>query len=105
MRKQVPFSENLCSNTTPKMLSIKINNRCNCNCSFCIDREGYNADKIDVKAIAKSAIAKSSFKKVIITGGEPFLNFDSVIELLKLLRPHKERIILNTNGTLLTSDK
>ena len=102
--KLVPFKNNLCSKYAEKMISIKINNQCNCNCSFCVDRNGYNAQSINVDKIASSAIQLSDYKKVIITGGEPFLNLDEVIELAKILRPYKERIILNTNGSLLSDE-
>lgn len=105
MEKLVPFKENLCSKHATKMLSIKINNVCNRCCSFCVDRGGRQGDFIDIANIAKEAIAKTDYKTVIITGGEPFLNFDEVIELAKKLRKHKDRIVLNTNGSLLTEEK
>lgn len=105
MEKLIPFKDNLCSKFAEKMISIKINNRCNCQCSFCVDRGGLNAGETDVIAIASKAINYSEYKTVIVTGGEPFLDFDKVIELLRLLRPHKTRLVLNTNGTLLDSMK
>ena len=74
-------------------------------CSFCVDHGGYSAKNIDVIKIAKEAILKSDYKTVIITGGEPFLVFENVIELCKLLRPYKTRIVLNTNGSLISSEK
>ncbi len=101
----IPFKENLCSKYAEKMLSIKICNHCNMACSFCVDRGGRDGGNINVEKIAKEAIERTEYKTVIITGGEPFLVFDSVIELCKLLRPHKTRIVLNTNGSLLTDDK
>jgi len=101
----IPFKENLCSKYAEKMLSIKICNHCNMACSFCVDRGGRDGGIVDVSAIAKSAIEKTEYKTVIITGGEPFLVFDSVVELCKLLRQHKTRIVLNTNGSLLTAEK
>lgn len=100
--KLIPFKENLCSKFAEKMISIKINNRCNCACSFCVDRGGYNAGETNVEEIAKKTIEYDAYKTVIITGGEPFLDFDAVVELLQLLRVHKTRLVLNTNGTLLT---
>ena len=101
----IPYKENLCSKFAEKMLSIKICNQCNMSCSFCVDRGGRDGRKIDVALIAKEAIAKGEYKTVIITGGEPFLVFDYVIELCKLLRPYKTRIVLNTNGSLLSREK
>lgn len=99
-----PNKDNLCSRYVDKMLSIKLLTACNAKCSFCVDRGGYTPSKIDVEAIAKSAISKSDYRKVIITGGEPFLVFDQLVELIKLIRKHKSEIIVNTNGSLLTNN-
>lgn len=101
----IPFKENLCSKYATKMLSIKINNTCNAKCAFCVDNGGRNGKVIDIENIAEKANSLTEYKTVIITGGEPFLVFDKVIELLKLLKPNKDRIVLNTNGSLLTPDK
>lgn len=100
-----PFKGNLCSKYATKMLSIKINNRCNMRCSFCVDRDGRDGKTINVKEMANKAIEECDYKEVIITGGEPFLNFEEVIQLATELRPHKSRIVLNTNGSLLTESK
>lgn len=101
----IPNKNNLCSREAEKMLSIKIDNICNMNCSFCVDRDGYNPPIIDIDLIAEKAISFSQYKTVIITGGEPFLVFDKVIKLLTKIRPYKDRIVLNTNGSLLTAKK
>lgn len=100
--KLIPFKDNLCSRYAEKMISIKVNNRCNCACSFCVDRGGYNAGETNVEEITKKALTLTDYKTVIVTGGEPFLDFDKVIGILEKLRPHKTRLVLNTNGTLLT---
>jgi MoaA/NifB/PqqE/SkfB family radical SAM enzyme len=105
MSKLIPYKENLCSKEATKMLSIKINDTCNRSCSFCVDRGGRKTKEINVSKIANEAINYNDYKTVIITGGEPFLKFDDVIELATLLRPHKDRIVLNTNGTLLNKEK
>lgn len=101
----IPFEKNLCSKYAEKMISIKINNRCNCNCSFCVDRGGFNPKELNVDAVLKNAIKLSEYKTVIITGGEPFLDFEPVVHVIEGLRPHKKRIVLNTNGTMLSEEK
>lgn len=103
--KLIPYKENLCSRYAEKMISIKINSRCNRKCDFCVDWNGRNHKTINVLEIAEKAIKFNEYNTVIITGGEPFLDFDKVIHLATLLRPHKNRIVLNTNGTLLSSEK
>lgn len=104
MSKLIPYKDNLCSKEATKMLSIKINDICNRSCSFCVDRGGRKTKEINVLKTANEANGLVDYKTVIITGGEPFLNFNEVVELATLLRPHKERIVLNTNGTLLTAE-
>lgn len=101
----VPYKDNLCSKNAVKMLSIKINDSCNAKCSFCVNRGGHKTNKIDIQKISEQAIFYSEYKTIIITGGEPFLNFDKVLTLASSLRKHKDRIVLNTNGTLLSPDK
>lgn len=104
MRKLIPFKENLCSKYATKMISIKINNVCNCHCSFCVDRGGYKANTIDVDAISKEVISLTEYKTVIITGGEPFMNINEVQRLCEKIRSYKNRIVLNTNGSLLSAE-
>lgn len=106
MEKLVPYAGNLCSKDAEKMISIKIGGLCNAHCSFCVDRGGHNASPLpNVEKIAEEAIKLEDYKTVIITGGEPFLYLDEVKELLKLIRPHKTRLVLNTNGSLLNPEK
>ena len=74
---------NHCSNKKEKLLSVKINNICNGNCFFCIDKYGYNAKVIDIDALVEKVLAEKDYQVVSITGGEPFLNFDQVIQALE----------------------
>ena len=103
--KLIPYKDNLCSRYAEKMLSIMLLGRCNRKCHFCVDRGGRKNNQINVSSISNAAISFRDYKKVIITGGEPFLVFDKVVELTRKLRPHKEQILLNTNGTLMDSEK
>lgn len=105
MAQIIPHAGNLCSRYATKMLSIKINHRCNRNCSFCVDRGGRSGEDVNVESMVKEAISRPDYQTVIITGGEPFLNFSEVVQLAKELRPVKQRIVLNTNGSLLTAEK
>lgn len=105
MKKLIPFSGNLCSKHAEKMVSIKINSACNMKCSFCVDRDGRDSKLIDVNKIASEANKLDEYQTVIITGGEPFLNFGAVLSLASMLRRKKKRIVLNTNGSLLSRGK
>lgn len=101
----IPFKNNLCSKYAEKMLSIKLLSACNAHCSFCVDDRGRVEESINIDTIALNANNLHEYQTVIITGGEPFLVFDKVIDLIKKLRNNKERIVLNTNGSLITKDK
>jgi len=100
-----PHRNNLCSKHAEKMISIKITSACNMSCDFCVDRDGKDCNVADVFKIAEEANKLKEYKTVIITGGEPFLEFNNVIKLCVLLRKSKIRIVLNTNGSLLTRER
>lgn len=102
MMKLIPSTDNICSKYAEKMLIIKINNHCNCSCPFCVDKGGFSAKETNISEIVKNAIELAEYQYVYITGGEPFLDFKLLIELLSKLRPHKRHIGINTNGTLIT---
>jgi MoaA/NifB/PqqE/SkfB family radical SAM enzyme len=105
IKKIIPHKENLCSKYAEKMISIKINSVCNRKCDFCIDKRGHSFKRINLDKVISETIKLEEYKTVIITGGEPFLNFRSVIKLLKAIRHCKNRIVLNTNGSLLSKEK
>ena len=94
-----------CSDNKPKLLQVKMNNRCNGNCWFCIDHNNYNAQTIDTEKMIEAILSEHDYEVIDVTGGEPFLNFDELLVLLRGIRPYKKEIILNTNGSLLTKEK
>lgn len=94
-----------CSDNKPKLLQVKIISRCNGNCEFCIDKGNYSPKEVNPDKIIEAILEETDYPTVDITGGEPFLDFDVVLKVLKAIRPYKEYIILNTNGSLLTPDK
>jgi len=105
MKKLIPYNRNLCSRYATKMLSIKINNACNRSCSFCVDKNGRDGKYTNIEKIAAKAISFDDYKTIVITGGEPFLIFDETVKLITKLKNYKEKIILNTNGSLLSVNK
>ena len=100
--KLIPSPANLCSRFAEKMISVKITSKCNGRCAFCIDNGGYKFDEsnVDVFKLAKIIRDLDDFQTVIITGGEPSLELDRTLDLVRLIRLYKKRIVLNTNGTL-----
>lgn len=94
-----------CSDNKPKLLQVKIINKCNGNCWFCIDKGNYAPKEVNPDKIIDAILSEPDYPTVDLTGGEPFLDFDVVLKVLKAIRPYKEYIVLNTNGSLLTPEK
>lgn len=94
---------NSCAGGYGNCLDIKITNLCNANCSFCIEKDGYNPKKkASAVDLALQTVSKTEYPTVLILGGEP-LTYADLIPYLKMIRPYKNRIYLTTNGTLLNS--
>ena len=100
-----PHSSCHCSDDAAKFLQIKLNNRCNGNCWFCIDKGNYSPHVIDIDEIVVATLAEEEYQVVSITGGEPFLDFEILLNLLNKIRPHKKEIIVNTNGSMISMEK
>jgi sulfatase maturation enzyme AslB (radical SAM superfamily) len=90
--------------STPDLGYIVINNECNMGCSFCYASKNTvsSKGKFDIEWVKHlmRILPGSSFNHPIITGGEPFLEF----ELLKQLRPMFPHMTINTNGSLITQE-
>lgn len=104
VRDLTPAKICTCSIEAPLLQQIKFCNDCPGHCEFCIDHGNRNPGKMDIVAMAQASISAKQFQIVDVTGGEPLLHFEELIELLRLIRPHKEKIILNTNGFFLTPE-
>jgi|AKZA01.1.fsa_nt_gi Arylsulfatase regulator (Fe-S oxidoreductase) len=87
--------------TSINSLLIEITTKCNKNCSFCYNRYLRNSsiNKEDIKRIIKF-IKKYKIKNITLSGGEP-LEFESIIELSKMLNNMGVKITIITNGLLL----
>ena len=105
VRHLVPAKNCTCSIEAPLLQQIKFCNDCPGKCEFCIDHGNRNPRTMDIPAMVKASIEATDFQVVDVTGGEPLLHFDKLISLLEGIRPHKQKIILNTNGCFLTPEK
>lgn len=82
-----------------------VNNQCNLNCKHCRVWEKNDINQLTLKQ-GKELIAQLKYlgiKKLIFSGGEPFLRND-IFELIKYANKFKT-IVITTNGTLLTEEK
>ena len=71
---------------------------CNRSCAFC-DTDHTEREQRTPKWIAKLAAA-SGVRTVVITGGEPLLQMNAVIELTERLQFVGNRVHIETNGTI-----
>jgi len=91
-------------------LRIAITNQCNLSCSYC-HNEGQSLFEpsrflsLDyIKTMVKWFIAHDVFiERLSITGGEPLLHPD-VIKIIHELKKVTEKLLINTNGLLLTKE-
>ena len=103
-----------------KALCLHVAHTCNLNCSYCFASQGkYQGDRALMSfEVGKQAfdflIANSGSRKnleVDFFGGEPLMNWDVVVELVKYARSVEKkhnknfRFTLTTNGVLLDDDK
>lgn len=72
---------------------------CNLRCSYCDTRYAYEGGKKYSLEEVIARIERSRRKRVVITGGEPLLQ-NETIELLTLLVENDFQVLLETNGSL-----
>jgi len=73
---------------------------CNMRCSWCDTKESWgDGEEKTVENILKKVEA-SGIKNVCVTGGEPLLQKDELLELMNKLKNLKLKVTLETNGSL-----
>lgn len=91
---------NSCVDCKNNGVNIKLTNKCNCNCEFCIEKGGLITEEKSVQTLV-DATNLLDYNNILVLGGEP------------LIYPHLEeylagivgkKIYLTTNGTLLTDE-
>ena len=109
--KELTVNNSLCGPTKESKLIvkpalrlyIKINDECNANCKFCVNKNSSNFGKIDLSKleyVIRYLNDKNILHSIGITGGEPMLNPDklnNLINLISNINPEIE-IQINTNG-------
>lgn len=92
----------------PNYLSLITTFRCNLNCRSCAIHLKKDFNELSLEKWLKiSRQLKRYFPKtafVEINGGEPLLDKELTIELIKDLSPHFLNLVLNTNGTLIDEE-
>jgi pyruvate-formate lyase-activating enzyme len=93
---------NPCSGKYGKTLDLKLTNKCNGKCPFCIEQGGYAPKELDDPKKMADIINAKDIKTLLVLGGEPLL-YPKIIELLSYIRKDLD-IFMTTNGSLLTPE-
>jgi len=72
---------------------------CNLGCSFC-DTKLESYEEKTVLELLDEIDSFGDYHSLSITGGEPLLQIDFLKDLLKLIKKRKQKVYLETNGTL-----
>ena len=72
---------------------------CNLECSFC-DTKLDSYEKKTAPELLDEIDSFQNYHSLSITGGEPLLQIDFLKDLLKLVKKRKQKVYLETNGTL-----
>jgi MoaA/NifB/PqqE/SkfB family radical SAM enzyme len=95
-------------------IEVKVTSRCNQECFHCVNNDGPSADSdIDwnvlIRRLEEWAATKEgsvyALKEVRLTGGEPLVNFQAVLNIVKCCQRLGIRSGINTNGLLFDAEK
>lgn len=87
----------------PLHLHIKMTNKCNHNCHFCIERsyrkDPENDEKffINLEECLKQLKAQTTLKSCSITGGEPLLFVDKFNKIVRMIRKYNPNCFITVN--------
>jgi len=89
------------------MLDLELTTHCNLSCAWCFVRavRPNQHMKLDLALALMKEARKTGFEQLHLTGGEPFVYpfLDHILDAAEALR--FRHVIINTNGTLLTSSR
>lgn len=89
-----------------KDLYVKMTNRCNGQCLYCFENCSPTADAQQLTAteIKEAIDIINPSKAVALTGGEPLLRYDDIIDIMNYSLDKGLRVRINTNGTIPIKD-
>ena len=81
-------------------LMVFTTNRCNLNCDYCFVNSNSCQKELTVDEIKEAINIIKPTRVIHLTGGEPFLRFDDIVELANYAWTKVPVIVVNTNGTI-----
>ena len=98
----LPNRHNWCGGNYGDWMEVLLTDKCNGNCSWCIEKEGFHPEyRVDVWKIANKII-ESEAKNIVLLGGEPTL-YKDLQKLIEIISGQKH-IYITTNGSLVTDE-
>ncbi len=93
----------------PPQFDIMVTNECNARCRCCIQEATFRSDTVDAGTFLSELqghldrFCSLGGQRVILTGGEPLVEFSLVLDILALVQrfPDLKMVALYTNGSLL----
>lgn len=94
-----PHKNNACAGAYPDWLDVLLTDKCNAQCSWCIEKDGYHPkERVDVDTLIQK-ILETGKQKIMLLGGEPCLYKDLPILIQKLSNRYSKSVYLTTNGS------
>jgi MoaA/NifB/PqqE/SkfB family radical SAM enzyme len=81
-------------------LIMFITNRCNLKCDYCCVNANSLQEELSVGEIKEAIDIIKPTRVIHLTGGEPFLRYDDVVELAHYAWTKVPVIVINTTGTI-----
>ena len=90
-----------------RKLLIEITLNCNSQCIYCYNSKNKDNLEINIEQflLPVNFIKKQNFNQVVITGGEPLLEYNKLKKIFDYYKGEMKEQILITNGLLLTQKK
>lgn len=113
LRKQHIFMRQLSKqdhhvNNLPRCLAIDFLNACNYKCEFCYEREDetYSNIKLDLDLVKRMCdeAHELGIWEIVLQGGELLIFKDYLFDALKAIGTERFRVVLITNGSILTKE-
>lgn len=96
-----PNKRNFCGGAFPDWLEVNLTDKCNGNCSWCIEKNGYHPDyHAPWQDIANAALNHGALN-IILLGGEPTM-YGHIEPLIECLSNEGRHVWITTNGCLLS---
>lgn len=86
-------------------IKIQLTRKCNLNCKYCSQAEFDRTQDLDIEDVKINAILPSSVRLVIISGGEPLVCFEKLLDIINFCSTRGIEVGVFSNATLLTDQK